>query len=72
MINVILVNYVPWKWGSGDPIFFLHESTRGVEIRLHTENQHPRCPGSGLKVCGGQAVLFPADVGTLSAGNTEI
>ena len=39
--------------GSGDPIFFLRESTRGVEIRLHTENQHPRCPGSGLKVCGG-------------------
>ena len=26
----------------GDPIFFLHESTRGVELRLHTENQGPR------------------------------
>ena len=38
--------------GSGDSIF-LRESTRGVEIRLHTKNQHPRCPGSGLKVCVG-------------------
>ena len=34
--------------GSGDPIFFLHESTRGVELRLHTQNLRP---GSGLKVC---------------------
>ena len=37
----------------GGSIFSLHESTRGVIIRLHTENQNPRCPGSGLKVCGG-------------------
>ena len=42
--------YVPWKWGSGDTIFFLHESARGVVLRLHTKNQRPRCPGSGLKV----------------------
>ena len=39
--------------GVGDPIILLHESTRGVEQRLHTENQRPRCPASGLKVCGG-------------------
>ena len=31
--------------------FLLHESTRGVELRLHTENQRPRCLGSVLKVC---------------------
>ena len=37
--------------GVGDPIIFLHESTRGVEQRLHTENQRPRCLGSVLKVC---------------------
>ena len=36
----------------GDPIF-LHESTRGVELRLHTEIQRPRCQGSVLKVCVG-------------------
>ena len=37
--------------GSGDPTFFFHESTWVVVLRLHTENQRPRCPGSGLKVC---------------------
>ena len=35
---------------SGEPIFFLRESTRGVELILHTENQRS---GSGLKVCVG-------------------
>ena len=40
------------RGGKGDPIFFLHESTRGVELRLHTENQCHWWPGSGLKVCG--------------------
>ena len=53
------VTKVPWKWGSGDPIFFLHESTRGVVLRLHSKNQRPRCPGSGLKVCGGWVVGKP-------------
>ena len=38
---------------SGDHYFFFYESTKGVELRLYTENQRPRCPASGLKVCGG-------------------
>jgi hypothetical protein len=32
------------------PNFFLHISSRWVEIRLHTENQLPVLPGSGFKV----------------------
>ena len=40
--------------GLGDPYFFLHISSSWVKIRLHTENQLPGLPGSGLKVllCG--------------------
>ena len=34
----------------GDPNFFLHISSSWVKIRLHTENQLPRLPGSTLKV----------------------
>ena len=34
---------------SGDPTFFFHESTWWVVLRLHTKNQCPRCPGSGIK-----------------------
>ena len=41
--------------GSGDHICFLHESTRSVELRLHTDNQRPMCRRSGLKVSGGWA-----------------
>ena len=32
--------------------FFLHISSSWVKIRLHTENQLPRLPGSALKVPG--------------------
>ena len=31
-------------------LFFLHESSSRVEIRLHAENQIHGNPGSGLKV----------------------
>ena len=62
MTNVVFGDmecyYIPWKWGSGDPIFFLNESTRGVVLRVHTKNQHPRCPGSALKVFGGVCGWF--------------
>jgi hypothetical protein len=33
--------------------FLLHISSSWVNIRLHTENQLPRLPGSALKVPGG-------------------
>ena len=36
--------------GSGDPYFFLHNSSSWVKIRLHTKNQLPRLSGSALKV----------------------
>ena len=36
--------------GSRDLYFFLHISSSQVKIRLHTENQLPRLPGSALKV----------------------
>ena len=39
--------------GLGDPYFFLYISSSWVKIRLHTENELPRLPGSALKVCGG-------------------
>ena len=32
-------------------LFSLHISFSWVKIRLHTENQLPRLPGSDLKVC---------------------
>ena len=35
---------------AGDPNFFLHISSSWVKIRLHTENQLARLPGSALKV----------------------
>ena len=34
----------------GTPILFLHISSSSVKIRLYTENQLPRLPGSALKV----------------------
>ena len=34
-------------------MIFLHISSSWVKIRLHTENQLPRLPGSALKVPGG-------------------
>ena len=38
-------------WGGGlvDPYLFLHISSSWVKIRLHTNNQLPRLPGS---LCG--------------------
>ena len=44
-----------------DPIFLLlHISSSWVKIRLHTENQLPRLPGSTLKVyVGGGGVGGP-------------
>ena len=41
--------------GAGDPNFCLHISSSWVKIRLYTENQLPRLPGSVLKVRGGAA-----------------
>ena len=32
--------------------YFGHESSSWVELRLHTENQLPRCPGYGLILVG--------------------
>ena len=32
-------------------LFFLHFPNVGVKTMLHTENKHPLCPGSVLKVC---------------------
>ena len=37
---------------------FLHISSGWVKIRLHTENQLPRLPGSALKVPGGAAASY--------------
>ena len=34
-------------------LFFWHESSCWVEIRLHGKNQLPKYPGSGQQVCGG-------------------
>ena len=69
MTNVV---FGDWKWGSGDPIFFLHESTRGVVLRLHTKNQRPRCPGSCLKVSGGGGgwVCKPNLVNSIDLGSS--
>ena len=41
----------PGSGGGGGQLTLFFESAKGVELRLHTENQRPRCPGSGLKVC---------------------
>ena len=59
MANVVFVNYVPLKC-----------VCEGVEIRLHTENQHPRCPGSGLKVCGGWVLCKPDLVNSIDQGSS--
>ena len=41
-----------WWW------FFLHISSSWVKIRLYTENQLPRLPGSALKVPGGVSTAY--------------
>ena len=37
----------------------MHISATWVKIRLHTENQLPRLPGSALKVPGGVVASYP-------------
>ena len=44
------VTRYPGSGGQVTLFFLLLESNRGVVLRLHTKNQRPRCPGSGLKV----------------------
>ena len=52
--NKDISKYIWWWWwgrgGLGDPYFFLYISSSWVKIRLHTENELPRLPGSALKV----------------------
>ena len=43
---------------SGDPYFFLNISSSYAKMRLHTENQLARLPGSALKVSGGAASSY--------------
>ena len=47
-----------FRFGGGDPNFFLHILSSLVNVRLHTENWLCNFPGSALKVpVGGWVVI---------------
>ena len=65
MFGLVEFEYRYWfsielTWGRGacNPNCFLQISSSLVKVRLHTDNQLPRMPGSALKVCvGGCSVV---------------
>ena len=50
-LNTNALNSVHSERSEQETLFFLHFPNIRVKTRLHTENKHPRCLGSVLKVC---------------------